>query len=65
MEAWRQWLLGERKTLLCDKRTKTHYEPRILLTPTGLLMEAFTLIESLELAFSDWVGKLDSVGNDG
>src|SRR5215475_13602066 len=39
MEAWRQWLLGGRKTLLCDKRTKTHYEPRILLTPTGLLME--------------------------
>jgi hypothetical protein len=38
MEAWRQWLLGGRKTFLCEKE-KNYYEPRIPLTPTGLLME--------------------------
>src|SRR3954468_17856496 len=38
MEAWRQWLLGGRK-LFSATNNKTHYEPRIPLTPTGLLME--------------------------
>jgi hypothetical protein len=38
MEAWRQWLLGGRK-LFSMTKNKTHYEPRIPLTPTGLLME--------------------------
>jgi len=38
MEAWRQWLLG-RKSTLPWSREKTHYEPKIPLTPTGLLME--------------------------
>ncbi len=33
MEAWRQWQLGRRKNLV-QRKTK-----RILLTPTGLLME--------------------------
>jgi hypothetical protein len=38
MEAWRQWLLGGRK-LFSATNNKTHYEPGIPLTPTGLLME--------------------------
>jgi hypothetical protein len=43
MEAWRQWLLGG-KEVFSAKIKNTHYEPRIPLTPTGLLMEgAFTL----------------------
>jgi hypothetical protein len=33
MEAWRQWLLGGRKTLVSENERKMH------LTPTGLLME--------------------------
>ena len=37
-EAWRQWLLGGKRTLSA-KEPRTHYEPRIPLTPTGLLME--------------------------
>ena len=37
MEAWRQWQLGRRKNLV-QRKTK-----RILLTPTGLLMEAISL----------------------
>jgi hypothetical protein len=38
MEAWRQWLLGG-KEVFSAKIKNTHYEPRIPLTPTGLLME--------------------------
>ena len=33
MEAWRQWLLGRRKTFVSENERKMH------LTPTGLLME--------------------------
>jgi hypothetical protein len=36
MEAWRQWLLGG---LFSATKKKTHYEPKIPLTPIGLLME--------------------------
>jgi hypothetical protein len=39
MEAWRQWLLGRRRTFVSEKEPRTDYEPRIPLTPTGLLME--------------------------
>ena len=39
MEAWRQWLLGGEETFVSEKKPGTHYEPRIPLTPTGLLME--------------------------
>ena len=38
MEAWRQWLTRREKTL-STKKTRTYYESRIPLTPTGLLME--------------------------
>src|SRR5689334_4232967 len=38
MEAWRQRLLGGKRTFV-SKKTRTRYEPRIPLTPTGLLME--------------------------
>jgi hypothetical protein len=47
MEAWRQWLLGGRKTFVGDQEPGTPYEPRIPLTPTGLLMEAISLIGPL------------------
>jgi hypothetical protein len=47
MEAWRQWLLGGRK-LFSATNNQTHYEPRIPLTPTGLLMEGdYTLVPCL------------------
>jgi len=39
MEAWRQRRLGGRKTFVSEKEPRTDYEPRIPLTPTGLLME--------------------------
>jgi hypothetical protein len=47
MEAWRQWLLGGRKSL-SQKRNRAH------LTPTGLLMEGVftTLLVAVEMAIS-------------
>jgi len=44
MEGWRQWRLGGRKTLSNGK------QKRILLTPTGLLMES--VIATLRLLFA-------------
>jgi hypothetical protein len=48
MEAWRQRLLGGRKTFASEKET------RIYLTPTGLLMEALSLkFQLLSIQFSE------------
>ncbi len=39
MEAWRQWLLGGKRSFVTEKEPRAYDEPRIPLTPTGLLME--------------------------
>jgi hypothetical protein len=44
MEAWRQWLLGERKNNVSRSQSK------IDLTPTGLLMEG--IIATLRFCFA-------------
>jgi hypothetical protein len=51
MEAWRQQLLGGRKTFVSEKEPGTHYEPRIPLTPTGLLMEGHFTSVRFSFAF--------------
>jgi hypothetical protein len=42
MEAWRQWLLGERKNNVSRSQSKMD------LTPTGLLMEALSQLHLFE-----------------
>jgi len=46
MEAWRQWLLGERKNNVSRSQSKMD------LTPTGLLMEGVSTSVRFPFAFS-------------